>query len=185
MRVVSANLTAPDHERLFAVTKEALEECLDLGRAEVERVCNDERERRLLVYGRLRPTDVAEPTMRMDNIKAQDAIAELTPPFALVDPPDPIVVDFGYARLRQLDPNRENDLPAMAVTIADLRLCVFTDAIDVARLRQRRGDAPLRDIVFHEFLHLCGDASRNGAPDGILRHNLAGADAIKARLAQP
>ena len=47
------------------------------------------------------------------------------------------------------------------------------------------GDAPLRSIAFHEFLHLCGDASRNGAIDGTLRHNLAGADAIAARLSRP
>lgn len=183
MRVVSANLVTADHGRVFDAVKAALLECLGLGRTEVELVCNEERERRLLLYRAFPPTDIPEPTM--PNITAAVAVGELTPPFALIDPPDPIVVDFGYARLWQLDPARADDRAAMAVTIADLRLCVFIDAIDVARLRQRYGDAPLRGIVFHEFLHLCGDASRNGAPDGVLRHNLAGADAIKARLARP
>jgi hypothetical protein len=180
MAVVAANVVTADHRAVFDAVWAALMECLGLGHREVERVCNEERERRLLRYRALRPTDIAEPTM--PNITAAAAIRELTPPFALIAPPDPIVVDFVYRRRRDADPTAPDDRPSMGVGVPGLRLFAFIDAIDVGA-RERcwvHRSAALPSTVSH----LCGDATLNGATDGILRHNLAGVDAIRARLAR-
>jgi hypothetical protein len=183
VRVQPGNLVTPDQRRVFNVVNAALMGCLGLGIAEVQRVCNEERVRRLQKYGVLPPEDRPEPTMR--NITAARAIDELTLPFVLLEPPDPIVVDFQYGQVRELDAAQADNPTSMGVTIAELHLCVFMDTVDVATLCQRHQNFPLYDLTFHEFLHLCGDSTRNSAIDGVVRHNLCGIDPIAARFAQP
>jgi len=143
---------------------------ISAGVTKVEQTCNQRRLSLLAILRRLDP-DKFLVDHGLPDIKVSQALIELAPPFRLT-PPGSIKIDL---TLDHFDRNRHT---AMAATLTQSTIYVFSSAINPATLQDLLGGTPVRDITFHEMLHLCKETQH----DGVIRYNWAGVEAIKELL---
>ena len=167
VELVGADTAAKAH--VAAIVRCAIDAFVALGVKRIEDVCNA---RRLWLLETLS----AEMLTRrgLPGFPLEGARNELAPPFALT-PRDRVLLQFGC----NVWVGKEST--PMAAD-PEGTFWVFIDAIDVEKRAARdscMSGMSLEAIAFHELLHLSGDWK----PDGVLRQNWAGGEAIERALA--
>jgi hypothetical protein len=151
----------PEKQRIADLVREAVLAFLRAGARAVEQACN---RRRLAVLDYLRALsrDRHLPEWGLPNITVEVAMQEASPQFVLADAPDPLRVN--------LRPNRHPRSPDASMSYDCDRGVILIHLPALALIQEGK----IQLIVWHEMLHACGDLK----PDGIVRHNKIGVDAV-------
>ena len=153
-----------------------------LNLADIANACN---ERRNLLVNCWRQKDPAS-LMReygLPDIPYSKGVAEAAPPFELFEPQ---IMSICVWCTRVSTGNQ--GLAAMEVEVLEesrhARVHVYLRQFDKVggRFHWKGFCMPLEDILIHELLHACGDVPWRGRPDGVVRHNIIGVEAIKPLL---
>lgn len=169
----------PDKKRIAVEVRRGVELFLSLDVLKVQDNCNVRREQLLGALARYRDEEFFHP--ELPNTSAKRARQELARPFQLTAAPQPIIINL------QLDDHPGATNAAAFVVPDDPQyagiIFVLTNNIDSVELCVRDTRQPLVDVAFHEMLHLCGDAVK--AEDGVVRHQFAGTEVVRALLGMP
>jgi hypothetical protein len=170
INIVTVGKDTAVKKRIADEVEKAARLFISAGVEKAEQACN---QKRLSLLDSMRQLDPDKFLLDrgLPDVKVRQAIIELEPPFQLTQPAT-IKIDLTYD---YYDPNRDT---AMVAVPSESTVYVFANAIDPATLRDLHGGMPVRDIAFHEMLHLCKEAQH----DGVIRYNWAGVEAIKELL---
>ena len=154
------------------ITKEiktAIKEFFDLCSVEeIEGTCNNKRLELLTDWGS-KPKDDPIMELGIHTITYAIGIKEITNQYKLTKP-ERLEVIFSDGKSYVNEGNA-----AMEINIQTNQIYVYKGSFNLRDGGYYWGDMSIKDVLYHELLHACGDVQY----DGIIRHNFIGVESIK------
>lgn len=171
--------------QVWAVLNETATKFFSLDLGEIQAACN-RRRKLLLEEWQHKSPDSVMSEYGLADVTYRKGIEEAGPPFDLFHPLGISVCIWAERQSRGNEGLAAMELERLDEEGRYTRLYVFLGTLSQVDhdFHWRGFSMPIEDILIHELLHACGDASWRGRVDGIIRHNIIGIEAVK-RLLRP